>query len=637
MADILLSAGLQKGSLGTSQIEQDLQSIVKRINESPPTVNVGLNVSNAALNKFRSQLTQIVNSIGLSSGAPITVNISGLGEVTTQANNAHDALTNMGKAAKSAHDATASAAAATAKATADAEKEAKTLSRIEAERQRLLRNATSLLTRMQDAERNWTKASTGSTKEQYESIKSYISQVQTLRDQFEHGTIDAATFKSKLDVLDTGFSKARSQIRFAGEATKTMSDQFGSLVSKFGSWLTVSQVVMTAIRHIKQMVNNVIELDTAMTELKKVTNESDTAYNRFLTTAVSRAKELGTALTDVVSATADFARLGYGIEDASKLADAAIIYKNVGDGIEDISQASESIISTMQAFGIEASNAMTIVDKFNEVGNHFAISSTGIGEALLNSASALNAAGSTLDESIALITAANEVIQSPEKVGTAMKTLSMYIRATKVEAEEAGIETEGMANSVSELRTQILALTRNRVDIMESDDDFKSPYKVIKELAAIWNTLKETEQAAITELIGGGVRNANVISALMNNFATAEEVLATSANSAGSALKENEVFLDSIQGKINQFSSAWQALSNTIVDSGLVKHIVDFGTALLNAANWIGKTLGNFGMMEVAVLSLFAAYQKFGKVKSILDGIVKPIKSLVGGAKRRPF
>lgn len=88
---------------------------------------------------------------------------------------------------------------------------------------------------------------------------------------------------------------------------------------------------------------------------------------------------------------------------------------------------------------------MTIVDKFNEVGNNFAISSTGIGEALLNSASALHAAGNTLDESIALITAANEVIQSPEKVGTAMKTLSMYIRAAKVEAEEAGIATDGMA------------------------------------------------------------------------------------------------------------------------------------------------------------------------------------------------
>ena len=135
------------------------------------------------------------------------------------------------------------------------------------------------------------------------------------------------------------------------------------------------------------------------------------------------------------------------------------MYKNVGDGIEDVSQASESIISTMKAFGIEAENAISIVDKFNEVGNNFAISSEGVGEALRRSASALAAGNNTLDESIALITAANSVVQDADVVGTTMKTVSMYLRAAKTEAEEAGESTEGMANSVSELREELLALT----------------------------------------------------------------------------------------------------------------------------------------------------------------------------------
>ncbi len=91
-----------------------------------------------------------------------------------------------------------------------------------------------------------------------------------------------------------------------------------------------------------------------------------------------------------------FARLGYTLDEAAQLADAALVYKNVGDGIEDVSQASESIISTMKAFGIEAENAISIVDKFNEVGNNFAISSEGVGEALRRSASALAAGNNTL-------------------------------------------------------------------------------------------------------------------------------------------------------------------------------------------------------------------------------------------------
>lgn len=117
----------------------------------------------------------------------------------------------------------------------------------------------------------------------------------------------------------------------------------------------------------------------------------------------------------------------------------------------------------MKAFGIEAENAISIVDKFNEVGNNFAISSEGVGEALRRSASALAAGNNTLDESIALITAANSVVQDADVVGTTMKTVSMYLRAAKTEAEEAGESTEGMANSVSELREELLALTMVRL------------------------------------------------------------------------------------------------------------------------------------------------------------------------------
>ena len=60
---------------------------------------------------------------------------------------------------------------------------------------------------------------------------------------------------------------------------------------------------------------------------------------------------------------------------------------------------------------------MSIVDKFNNVGNNYAISSKGVGDALLRSAAAMRAANNTLDETIALATAANTIVQDPEKVG----------------------------------------------------------------------------------------------------------------------------------------------------------------------------------------------------------------------------
>ena len=254
---------------------------------------------------------------------------------------------------------------------------------------------------------------------------SNLSQLELLKGQlFDiitgfNGAKDGLTSLSKQDLkkILSDFSALDMSITEAGEKGNTLTGIIASAYKRFGGWMLVTKSLMAIVNSFKQMVSNVKTLDSAMTELKKVTDETRETYNNFFDKAASRAKSLGATLADTINATADFARLGYSIEEASGLADAALVYKNVGDGISDISEASESVISTMKAFGIEAADAMTIVDKFNEVGNNFAISSSGIGEALVRSASSLASAGNTLDESIALITAANNVVQNPETVG----------------------------------------------------------------------------------------------------------------------------------------------------------------------------------------------------------------------------
>lgn len=266
-------------------------------------------------------------------------------------------------------------------------------------------------------------SSNNSSVDAYKNIAKATSELREVYDTFDkNDTVgNYNDLISKIGNVNTVLSASTQTIKENGDATQTLGQRIGGLASKFASWLSVSQVIMLAIQSVKKMVSASIELDTAMTELKKVTDETDYAYDQFLERASSRATELGASVSDIVTSTADFARLGYNIEDAEKLADAALVYKNVGDGIEDISDASESIISTLQAFYSDAENpadmAMSIVDKFNEVGNSYAISSEGVGEALLRSASAMEAAGNTLDETIALATAANTVIQDPDSVG----------------------------------------------------------------------------------------------------------------------------------------------------------------------------------------------------------------------------
>lgn len=250
-------------------------------------------------------------------------------------------------------------------------------------------------------------------KETLKNTPQLAAQLEELRQK-----LDSNSFVGTENKANQEFVKLTNQIRQAGGEAETLGQKIRRIFGEKLGYGIIASAAMMARRSIREMYNNVMQIDTAMTELKKVTNETDESYKRFLDGSAERAQKLGAKISDVVTATADFARLGYNLEDASILSDTATIYKNVGDGISDINSASESIISTMKAFGYEASDAMSIVDKFNEVGNNYAISSKGVGDALLNSASAMAAANNTLDETIALSTAANTIVQNPEKVGS---------------------------------------------------------------------------------------------------------------------------------------------------------------------------------------------------------------------------
>mgnify|MGYP000950377873 FL=1 len=185
--------------------------------------------------------------------------------------------------------------------------------------------------------------------------------------------------------------------------------------------------VCLVINIVKQAASTVTELNTQITELAKVSEQSSKQIYADFDSYADIAKEVRGTISDTIAATADWSKNGYSIPDAKQLAEVSQLYKNVGDGI-DINTANESLISTLKGFKLEADQAEHIVDVFNEVSNNEAISSGGIGDALQRSAASFNAANTSLEQSVALVTATNSVLQDPEKVGNMWKTVSARIR-----------------------------------------------------------------------------------------------------------------------------------------------------------------------------------------------------------------
>lgn len=409
-------------------------------------------------------------------------------------------------------------------------------------------------------------------------------------------------------------ASVQAQAEALGLTTETLGQKFTRLWKEHAQTAAVMAGLHLVQQGMRQVYDNVVEVNSAMTELKKVTNETDTAYAKFTQRAAQQSRELGANISDYVQTTADWARLGYNLPSSEELARVSSLFANVGDGIDSATQASEYLISTLKGFNLVADDAERVVDIINQVANTEPVSAQDISEILQRSAAALSASNTSFEKTVALGTAMNSVLQNSATTGTALKTLSMYLRATKTELEENGEDAEYCASSMSELRDSILALTKGKVDIQLDEDTYKDVYDIMQEISGVYDQLTDKEQASLLKLLGGK-RNANAVQALIQQFQIAEDTLNQTQQAAGSAMKENDTYMSSIQGKLNQLSSAFQNLSINLLDSDIVKFFVDLATGVTDFTNGLVKA-NELVPTLVAAVSTYGTLSKkdWGKV-----------------------
>lgn len=177
---------------------------------------------------------------------------------------------------------------------------------------------------------------------------------------------------------------------------------------------------------------------------------------------------------------------------------------------------------------------------------------------------------------------------------TALKTISARIRGSKSDLEELGEDTEELANGFSKYAEELKAITGVNIMVEGTTDQFKDLYDIMNDIAGVWDTLTDTQQARAAEILGG-TRQLQVIASIISNWGDAEHALVDAQNAVGEATRANDIYMDTTTAHMNQFKSAFQDLSRTMIDSDMLKWVVDFGTGLLKAINAIGKFINSLG------------------------------------------
>lgn len=402
------------------------------------------------------------------------------------------------------------------------------------------------------------------------NLKSYKAQLESI--------IEAGSYsKSDLKKIISGIAGIDYRQSNAGTG-------FKSEVLSIAQGVTAAEAIQGAFNKAKQvateMVTAVRDINDALTQLTIVTGKSGSELDSFFQSAADSAYNMGHSVTEVLGSVETFTRLGYGLEDASTLADAATIMSNVAD--TTVSASTTGLTSIIKGYGLEASDATRVSDVLAKVGKDYAISAEELMTALERGGAALNVANTSFEESVALAAAGNAAIQDPIKTGTALKTMSARIRTSKPELEELGEDYDDVATSAAKYRAEIKALSG--VDIMENATTYKSIYDIMVEIASVWDKMSDTDQAALLERIAGK-NQSNVVAGIITNLKDLTGAYDEALSASGETEAANEVVMDSISGKVGQFKEQFEELSYNTINSDLVKGVVSGGTGILGFLN----------------------------------------------------
>lgn len=438
--------------------------------------------------------------------------------------------------------------------------------------------------------------------ERISAIKDYMSQLQSGINNIDYTN------------AVSGFERVKNAAIEANNVGGTFFSELQTRFKSLGTYLLSFVSFYEVIGVFKQGIGIIHELDDALTEMQKVSDESLASLKEYQKGTFATANEIGTTAAQLQQSTADWMRLGEDLQKASQSAQTANVLFNVSE-FDNIDDATTALVAMSAAYedAEKGIDKMDIVDRLNLIGNNYAIATDELATALQDGAATLTTAGNDLDEAIALTTAGNLITQDASKTGKGIRTIALRLTGTKEaaeELEEMGEDTSDMIMSQSKMRELIMNATKvasnnyQGFDIQDELGRYKSTYEIMLGLSQIWDEIRQADlksgdnrQNLLLESIAGKNR-ASIASSILQNPKTLQSVYEdSSTKAANSAMKENQKYLDSISGHLAKLQNAWQEMWANAANRDVINMFIDLGTTILNVINEVGGLQSAFALL----------------------------------------
>lgn len=379
-------------------------------------------------------------------------------------------------------------------------------------------------------------------------------------------------------------------------AWRSFADQIKRSATYFKNYMSGYMAMQTTLRLVRYIGGTLGELDDAVVDIHKTFRGSNAELEEMYYNSSKIAKQLGVATKEILEQEASWARAGYNTKaQAEEMAKMSSMFASISPDI-DTSEADTGLVSIMKAFDIDTTDVKReILDNINEIGNSFAATNGDILTGLKKSSASMAAIGEDINDTIALFTAGQEILQDADIMGNALRSITMRVRGYSEETEELSEDLVNIKGEVADLTKT--ASDPNGISLFTdaSQQHYKTMVQYLGEISDIWNELSEKQQTDLLQKLFGKTR-AQAGAAIIKNFDTVRESLKTMEDAEGSADKEMDNIKKSISYNLNELKETWTGVWQELVDRGDIVTVIKLLTRLSEAIAAIVDKTGGIGL-----------------------------------------
>lgn len=445
-----------------------------------------------------------------------------------------------------------------------------------------------------------------------DAVKSQLANVMQLQEGVKNNTVSLGEYKVGYGELNNEVLRYNKNSSAVIQNTDNIGTSFQKALIKITQWGVATTLIYGSLRQLKLGIQYVEDLNKAMTNIGLVTGQMTSELSGMASEFNSMAKELGATTLDMAEGATEWIRAGKTELETMELLKNSTMLAKLGN--LEASDSTTKLTAITNAYNVSARDSISIIDMLIGLDNAFATSTGEIADAMEESSSMAKQAGVNYQDLASYITVVSSVTrQSGDTIGNAMK--SILARMVQV---KAGADFDEEGESINNVEKVLL---KYGITLRDTNNSFRDMSDVLSDAAEKYNELgvanNTVAQGQITSALAG-LRQANYLAALFQNWDKVTQAQGIATNSAGLTAERYEIYLQSIEAASNNLKSSWEKLWMESISEEAISNIINGLSKILDFISGTGGLIPSIALLGGA----FLVWKDIAIGVSAVNGIV---------------